>query len=141
MRYYLLDKRLMVKNIVILCFILHQICAFVPNNLPKSVKITRNSQASSELPHRLGTATYEDVDAVMRSQGAPFFDVFVKIGKNFRDCVEKRLKGRRSTTGSGGGRVDVKRLKKELSEAGTGGLVAYGCMNCLYYTIATFSFG
>ena len=31
--------------------------------------------------HRLGTATYEDVDAVMRSQGAPFFDVFVKIGK------------------------------------------------------------
>ena len=55
--------------------------------------------------------------------------------------MEKRLKGRRSTTGSGGGRVDVKRLKKELSEAGTGGLVAYGCMNCLYYTIATFSFG
>ena len=81
---------------------------------------------------RVKTATYEDVDAIMMSQSASFGKIFVGIGRDIRG-VTNRVMRRGAATGSG----EAESLKSQLAAAGTGGLVAYGCMNCLYYTIAT----
>ena len=123
----------MVTIIVILCLFALQSRAFMSTRGQNTVGITQIQRTTAcELP-RLGMATYEDVDYIPKSQNVPPSESIVKMGRIIKEGVSNCLIRIRSIEGF----MEMRSLRNELSAAGTGGLVAYGCTNCLYYTIAT----
>ena len=82
----------------------------------------------------LSSGLNEDIDAVML-QNRPFFPkLFLGIGQNMKNMAVSGVQVRRGASKDGN---EIDSLKHRLSQAGTGGLVAYGFMNCVYYTITT----